>query len=138
MGALLYRGMLIGLIAGIVAFSFARLYGEPYVDRAIQFEEQVEQDKAIHNGETVVPEPELVSRQTQSGIGLLIGITVYGAAIGGLFFVMLRICLWSARQYRGYAHQLGFGCVSFYSCGFDTSIEISIQPTRRWQSHNHR
>ena len=85
MGALLYRGMLIGLIAGIVAFSFARLYGEPYVDRAIQFEEQVEQDKAIHNGETVVPEPELVSRQTQSGIGLLVGITVYGAAIGGLF-----------------------------------------------------
>ena len=85
MGALLYRGMLIGLIAGIVAFSFARLYGEPYVDRAIQFEEQVEQDKAIHNGETVVPEPELVSRQTQSGIGLLIGITVYGAAIGGFF-----------------------------------------------------
>ena len=77
--------MLIGLIAGIVAFSFARLYGEPYVDRAIQFEEQVEQDKAIHNGETVAPEPELVSRQTQSGIGLLIGITVYGAAIGGLF-----------------------------------------------------
>lgn len=85
MGALLYRGMLIGLIAGIVAFSFARLYGEPYVDRAIQFEEQVEQDKAIHNGETVVPEPELVSRQTQSGIGLLVGITIYGAAIGGLF-----------------------------------------------------
>lgn len=85
MGALLYRGMLIGLIAGIVAFSFARLYDEPYVDRAIQFEEQVEQDKAIHNGETVAPEPELVSRQTQSGIGLLIGITVYGAAIGGLF-----------------------------------------------------
>lgn len=31
------------------------------------------------------PEPELVSRHTQAGIGLLTGVVTYGAAFGGLF-----------------------------------------------------
>ncbi len=38
-GKLLLRGMLVGLIAGILAFAFARVYGEPQVDKAIAFEE---------------------------------------------------------------------------------------------------
>ncbi|TGV74269.1 hypothetical protein EN801_040340, partial [Mesorhizobium sp. M00.F.Ca.ET.158.01.1.1] len=31
------------------------------------------------------PEPEMVSRATQAGIGLATGVLVYGAALGGLF-----------------------------------------------------
>ena len=38
-GHLLLRGMIAGLVAGLIAFGFARLYGEPQVDRAIAFEE---------------------------------------------------------------------------------------------------
>jgi len=78
-GSLLVRGMLVGIIAGLLAFGFARVFGEPQVDHAIAFEEQ----QAQAAGET--PEPELVSRSTQAGIGLLTGILVYGASIGGLF-----------------------------------------------------
>ncbi|MGE0006844.1 MAG: CbtA family protein [Parvibaculaceae bacterium] len=78
-GRLLLRGMLVGLVAGILAFAFARIYGEPPVDQAIAFEEQTAQAA----GEA--PEPELVSRTTQAGIGLATGILVYGAALGGLF-----------------------------------------------------
>jgi len=73
------RGMLVGLLAGILAFGFARVFGEPQVDRAIAFEDQMRQAK----GEA--PEPVLVSRQTQAGIGLFTGIVVYGVALGGLF-----------------------------------------------------
>lgn len=76
---LLVRGLLVGLLAGILGFGFARLFGEPQVDRAIAFEDHVRQAK----GEA--PEPVLVSRQTQAGIGLLTGVVVYGAALGGLF-----------------------------------------------------
>ena len=78
-GKLLLRGMLVGLVAGILAFAFARVYGEPQVDKAIAFEEQ----QAQAAGEA--PEPELVSRFTQAGIGLATGVLIYGAALGGLF-----------------------------------------------------
>ncbi len=78
-GKLLLRGMLVGLIAGILAFAFARVYGEPQVDKAIAFEEQ----KAQAAGEA--PEEEIVSRTTQAGIGLATGVLVYGAALDGIF-----------------------------------------------------
>ena len=56
-GNLLLRGMLVGVLAGLLAFGLARIFGEPQVDRAIAFEEQMNQAK----GEA--PEPELVSRR---------------------------------------------------------------------------
>lgn len=76
---LLMRGMLIGFIAGLLAFGFAKLIGEPQIDRAIAFENQMNQAK----GEA--PETELVSRAVQSSIGLFAGVVVYGTALGGLF-----------------------------------------------------
>lgn len=78
-GKLLVRGMLAGIAAGLVTFCVARIAGEPQVDRAIAFEEQADRAK----GEA--PEPELVSRKTQSGIGLFTGVMVFSAALGGLF-----------------------------------------------------
>ncbi len=78
-GQLLLRGMIAGLIAGLLAFGFAHTFGEPSVDRAIAFEEAAA--AAAHEAE----EPELVSRQTQAGLGLFTGMMVYSAAMGGLF-----------------------------------------------------
>jgi len=78
-GQLLLRGMIVGLIAGLLAFGFARVFGEPMVDRAIAFEEQ----QAQKAGEA--PEPEMVSRATQAGSGLFTGTVIYSTAIGGLF-----------------------------------------------------
>jgi hypothetical protein len=78
-GNLLLRGMLVGAIAGVVAVVFAAIFGEPQVDHAIAFEEQLRQAA----GEA--PEPALVSRATQAGIGLFAGLVIYGAAMGGLF-----------------------------------------------------
>jgi len=78
-GNLLLRGMLVGVFAGLLAFGFARIFGEPQVDRAIAFEDQMNKAK----GEA--PEPELVSRETQAGLGLFTGVIVYSTAVGGLF-----------------------------------------------------
>ena len=87
--SLLLRGMLVGLVAGLCAFAFARVYGEPQVDRAIAFEEQVSAEEhhepaAAHSHGTP-EEEELVSRRTQAGVGLFTGVVVYGAALGGIF-----------------------------------------------------
>jgi MFS family permease len=79
MGNLLLRGMLAGLIASFLAFGFAKIFGEPQVDRAIAFEEQLAKAK----GEP--EEPEIVSREVQASIGLFTGVAVVGTAMGGLF-----------------------------------------------------
>ena len=98
-GGLLLRGMLAGILAGLLAFGFAWVFGEPQVDRAIAFEELSAQAEHSHSAEEAPAghshdvsdasnaegEPELVSREVQSTIGLLTGVIVYGAGIGGLF-----------------------------------------------------
>lgn len=76
---LLVRGMLVGLVAGILAFGVGRLFGEPLLERAIAFEEQLLAAK----GEA--PEPVLVGRRNQAGIGLFTGVVIYATALGGLF-----------------------------------------------------
>ncbi|MEJ1974841.1 MAG: CbtA family protein [Acetobacteraceae bacterium] len=87
-GNLLLRGMLVGIVAGILCFAFLKTFGEPQVDRAIAFETQMDEAKAQADrakGIVVPDEPELVSRPVQAGIGLFTGVAVYSAAFGGLF-----------------------------------------------------
>ncbi|EJK78525.1 CbtA family protein [Rhizobium rhizogenes] len=95
-GRLLLRGMLVGALAGILIFIYARIFGEPLVDWAIGFEEKAAQAA----GEA--SEPEIVSRATQAGVGLLTGSLIYATAVGGLFalvfaFVYGRISSLGAR-----------------------------------------
>ncbi len=94
-GKLLLRGMLIGIVAGLLSFAFLKIVGEPQVDRAIAFESQMDEakdkakaDEAMAKGLTMPkeePEVELVSRPVQAGIGLFTGVSVYNIAFGGLF-----------------------------------------------------
>jgi predicted cobalt transporter CbtA len=92
-GTLLTRGMLVGILAGILSFCFLKVVGEPQVDRAIAFENALVAAKDKANDGTAKgmpmpkedPEPELVSRSVQAGIGLLTGVVIYSTAFGGLF-----------------------------------------------------
>jgi hypothetical protein len=82
-GTLLLRGMLVGVLAGILCFAFLKVVGEPQVDRAIAFEAQMDEVKAQAKADADTakgmsmakeePEPELVSRPVQAGIGLFTG-----------------------------------------------------------------
>jgi predicted cobalt transporter CbtA len=87
--ALLVRGMLVGIVAGLLSFGFLKIYGEPQVDHAMAFEAQLDEAKAAaekaKGGEAPEEEPELVSRPVQAGIGLFTGVIVYCSAFGGLF-----------------------------------------------------
>jgi predicted cobalt transporter CbtA len=94
-GTLLLRGMLIGIIAGLLCFAFLKIVGEPQVDRAIAFETALDEAKVKAAAQALIakglpapkeePEPELVSRPVQAGIGLFTGVMVYNVAFGGLF-----------------------------------------------------
>lgn len=72
--ALLVRGMLAGLGAGLAAAVFAYLFGESAVEAGIAVEEQGAHDHGV----------ELVSRGVQSTAGLLVGVLVYAVAMGGI------------------------------------------------------
>src|SRR5262249_37267784 len=95
----LVRGMLVGIVAGLLSFGFLKIYGEPQIDRAVAFETQQDEARKAtakeseahnHTAEAHVPradqdEPELVTRSVQAGLGLFIAVLVYSAAFGGLF-----------------------------------------------------
>ena len=78
----LIRGMLCGLIMGLVVFAIARTFGEPNVDGAIGVEDHLAQMA----GEA--PEPALVSRAVQASWGLFVGVMLYSIAVGGLFSLL--------------------------------------------------
>lgn len=77
---LLWRGMLAGVLAALIATLCARVFAEPQVDLAIAFEHRGHAAHAMPGMET-----ELVSRATQKGAGLLTALALYGAAAGGIF-----------------------------------------------------
>lgn len=85
----LRRGMAAGLLAGLLAGLFAFAFGEPSVEAAIQIEEA--SASSHDHGEEAAGghshEGEIVSRSTQSGVGLFFTTGLFGVTVGGLFGV---------------------------------------------------
>lgn len=106
MSQLLLRGMLVGIIAGLLSFGFARVFGEPQVDRSIAFEDA----SAKAKGET--QDPEIWSRKVQAGVGLFTGVVVVGAALGGIFSIVFALCYGRVTDIspRGFAALLALIC----------------------------
>ena len=92
MGQLVLRGLIVGIVAGLLAFGWAKLFGEPAVETAISFESAQEESKAaaaVAAGKPAPPdEPVLFSRTVQSGLGLLTGMVITGAGLGCLFAIL--------------------------------------------------
>src|ERR1700740_74592 len=84
---LLWRGMLVGILAAMLATLFARVVAEPQIDRAIGVEETHKAHDMMAMGSMPAHEheEELVSRETQKSAGLLTALVLYGAAVGGIF-----------------------------------------------------
>lgn len=90
--SLLLRGMFAGVVAGLLAFVFAFVVGEPQVDLAIAFEERTAAAEPAPAGAGAVPEEApVVSRTTQAGLGLATGLVTVGAALGGLFALVFAL-----------------------------------------------
>ncbi|GLS17704.1 membrane protein [Labrys miyagiensis] len=128
--SLLIRGMLVGILAGLLAFGFARVFGEPQVDAAIAFEESYSAQEeakpapAMSMNMSTAPaaghdhgnDEELVSRPMQASFGLLTGVLVYGTALGGIFalvfaFAQGRLGSLSPRTTAAIVAAIGFAAV---------------------------
>lgn len=110
-GRYLLLGMIAGLIAGVLAFGVGKVWGEPPVEAAIAIEEAGSATAADHSHAEMTTdaanpaehqaapaghshgdgEEELVSRSTQAGFGLLIGMMVFGAGLGGIFGLVFAL-----------------------------------------------
>jgi predicted cobalt transporter CbtA len=119
---LLLRGMLVGLVAGLLVFAFARWAGEPQVDRAIAFETSMDQAK----GEP--PEPEMVSRKIQKGFGLLTGVVVYGTALGGIFGLVFAYARGRLSQSRPRVLSALIAAIGFVTIVLSPSLKYPANP----------
>lgn len=85
------RGALAGLIAGILGYVFARIFAEPVIQQAIDYESGRGEVLAALNtaaGRAIEPDgPELFSRSIQSGVGAATGIIAFSVAMGALVAV---------------------------------------------------
>ena len=89
--ALVLRGAAVGAFGGLLAFLFARVFAEPAIQAAIDYEagrSEAEAALAAAAGEmSSGEEPELFSRAIQGSVGLGAGMILFGAAVG-LFFAV--------------------------------------------------
>jgi hypothetical protein len=85
------RGALSGFMAGVLGFIFARIFAEPVINKAIDYESGRDATLAALNhaaGRPVAPDgPEIFSRSIQSTIGIATGIIAFSAAMGALIAV---------------------------------------------------
>lgn len=85
------RGALAGLCAGVLGFVFARIFAEPVITRAIDYESGRDDALAGLNkaaGRAVAPDgPEVFSRTVQSTVGAASGLIAFSVAMGALVAV---------------------------------------------------
>ncbi len=93
-------GLLSGLVAGIIAFIYARLFIEPQVAKAIDYEEyraNAEEQLAHASGEVHEhghEHGELFTRSVQENIGAGVGTVVFALCVGAFFAVAFTF-LWA-------------------------------------------
>ncbi|HEV2888560.1 MAG TPA: CbtA family protein [Jatrophihabitans sp.] len=88
------RGVLCGAIAGLLAFVFGRIFAEPYVQQAIDYEAGREAAQALLDKAAGLPaEPDLFSRTVQADVGLGVGMIAFGIGMGALFALVYAVCL---------------------------------------------
>jgi hypothetical protein len=90
-------GALAGAVGGLLAFVFARIFAEPLIQRAIDYEsgrheaqEALDRAAGVSSGEH---EHEVFSRAVQGNLGAGVGIVLFGVAMGLLVAVVYVVLL---------------------------------------------
>jgi hypothetical protein len=89
------RGLLAGAVAGVLAFVFAKIFLEPVIGRAIDFEDGTaaahEAMEMAAGGHSHAEGGELFSRGIQSTIGMGFGVVLFSIAMSALFAVVFAV-----------------------------------------------
>lgn len=94
---LILRGLLAGAAAGLLAFVVARIFAEPQIQAAIDYENGRDAAEAALNKAAGLPielaSPDIFSRAIQANVGIGIGMVLFGIAMGALLAVVYTVCL---------------------------------------------
>jgi hypothetical protein len=94
---LILRGLLAGAVGGLLAFIFARIFAEPQIQAAIDYEGGRDEAQNALDKAAGLPVSgdytELFSRTVQGNVGIGVGMVAFGIAMGALFAVVYSICL---------------------------------------------
>jgi hypothetical protein len=90
-------GALAGAVGGLLAFVFARIFAEPLIQQAIDYESGRDKAQAALDKAAGLPtgehEHEIFSRTLQANLGAGIGIVAFGVAMGALVAVVYVVLL---------------------------------------------
>jgi Probable cobalt transporter subunit (CbtA) len=101
---LIWRGILAGAIGGLLAFVFARIFAEPQIQQAIDYESGRDAAQDALNQAAGLPvaagDPDLFSRTIQADVGIGVALIAFGAAMGALFAVAYALYLGRSGRLR--------------------------------------
>jgi hypothetical protein len=122
---LILRGLLAGAAGGLLAFLFARIFTEPQIQQAIDYEGgRAAAQQAIDKAAGLAVEAEgmeVLSRAVQANVGSGVALVFFGMAMGALFAVAYAICLGRTGRIRARSLAVlvaGAGFLGFYLVPF--------------------
>jgi putative cobalt transporter subunit CbtA len=130
--ALVLRAMGVGAVAGLLAFIFARIFAEPVIQAAIDYEsarDDVKTALAVAAGQTPEPAgPDIFSRAVQANIGIGTGMVLFGVALGCFFGVAYCLSYGRTGSIRPRQLALLVGAAGFLSLYLVPFIKYPANP----------
>jgi len=122
---LIGRGLLAGGIGGLIAFVFARIFAEPVIQKAIDYESARDDAvDALHKAAGMAMDPagpDIFGRHVQRNLGIGVGMIAFGVAMGAMVAVVFALCLGRTGRVRPKPLALlvaAFGYVTVYLVPF--------------------
>jgi Probable cobalt transporter subunit (CbtA) len=130
--SLVLRAMGVGAIAGLLAFIFARIFAEPVIQAAIDYEsarDDVKAALAVAAGQAPeAPGPDIFSRAVQANIGIGTGMVLFGVALGCFFGVTYCLSYGRTGNIRPRQLALLVGAAGFLSLYLVPFIKYPANP----------
>jgi hypothetical protein len=121
---IIWRGVLAGAVGGLLAFLFAKIFAEPQIQKAIDYEDGRDHAQEALNAAAGISPHEHAdpfSRAVQGNVGIGVALILFGAAMGALFAVAYALCLGRSGRLRPRSLAVllaGGGFLGFYLVPF--------------------
>jgi hypothetical protein len=123
----IWRGLLAGASAGVLAFVFSRIFLEPVIGRAIDYEGGRGEAESALTG-THEHEMELFTRGVQANIGMGFGVLAFSVAMGALFSVAFIVAYSRFAGASVRAQSLAMAAVAFVVVYFVPFLKYPANP----------
>jgi hypothetical protein len=121
---IIWRGVLAGAVGGLLAFLFAKIFAEPQIQKAIDYEDGRDHaQEALNSAAGISPHEHAdpFSRAVQGNVGIGVALILFGAAMGALFAVAYAVYLGRSGRLRPRSLAVllaGGGFLGFYLVPF--------------------